>query len=300
MPKSKHRRKKSKSGAKKSAGIRPLDLIDRRTMEAILAILGDAGDPDDALAQAQDLVYEACQARMARERVALAKQALEISPLCADAYNILARHARAGSDEELELWRKAVEAGAAALGPETFEAEAGDFWLIFETRPYMRARNGLANALRARGAKEEALAHYADMLRLNPNDNQGIRDILAACLIELGRDTELAELLHRYEEDGSAAWTYSAALLAFRTFGAGTTSNEALAIAIANNPHVPAFLLGQRKLPKRMPPYYSPGEDSEAFFYVDAFQTGWMHTPGALDWLRRHIEQQEESRRLTA
>ena len=37
--------------------------------------------------------------------------------------------------------------------------------------------------------------HWRDLLRLNPNDNQGIRYVLAARLLELGRDRELAVLL---------------------------------------------------------------------------------------------------------
>src|SRR2546421_12928373 len=48
----------------------------------------------------------------------------------------------------------------------------GHFWGFLETRPYMRARAGLASTLLQLGDIDSALAHYRDMLKLIPNDNQ--------------------------------------------------------------------------------------------------------------------------------
>ena len=48
----------------------------------------------------------------------------------------------------------------------------------------MRARAGLAAMLDALGDVEAAIGHYRDMLRLNPGDNQGIRYVLARCLMK--------------------------------------------------------------------------------------------------------------------
>jgi hypothetical protein len=70
-----------------------------------------------------------------------------------------------------------------ALGPRGFKEYAGHFWGFLETRPYMRARAGLAGTLLKLGDVDGALAHYRDMLKLNPNDDQGIRYVLAGCLI---------------------------------------------------------------------------------------------------------------------
>ena len=47
------------------------------------------------------------------------------------------------------------------------------------------------------------------MLRLNPNDNQGIRYVLAGCLMKSGDTEALKTLLKQYEEDGSALWLYT-------------------------------------------------------------------------------------------
>ena len=105
-----------------------------------------------------------------------------------------------------------------ALGPRGFEQYAGHFWGFLETRPYMRARAGLAGALLQLGDVDGALAHYRDMLKLNPNDNQGIRYVLAGCLLRQGNDGALKELLADYEDE-RAFWLYTRALAAFREGG---------------------------------------------------------------------------------
>jgi hypothetical protein len=49
--------------------------------------------------------------------VALAHKALTISPLCADAYVLLAEEEAKSVEEALEYYRKGVEAGVQVLGP---------------------------------------------------------------------------------------------------------------------------------------------------------------------------------------
>ncbi|KAG9252919.1 uncharacterized protein F5Z01DRAFT_682176 [Emericellopsis atlantica] len=72
------------------------------------------------------------------------------------------------------------------LTPErVFETQVGRFWGILETRPYMRARYGLVDALllsygTAGGpvdVVQTALDHLLDMLRLNRSDNMGNKDM---------------------------------------------------------------------------------------------------------------------------
>jgi tetratricopeptide (TPR) repeat protein len=240
----------------------------------------------DALDRAQDLVYDAWEAGTAKRRVALAEKALALSPFCADAYVLLAEHAEAGSDKELDLWRRGLEAGTNALGDAAFEEYVGQFWGFLETRPYMRARFGLARALWERGIRGDAIDHLREMLRLNPNDNQGARYVLAAFLVEADRDEDLSKLLEAYPDDRAAAWSWTAALAAFRRAGDNKASRAQLAKALADNAHVPAYLLGERSLPKRLPPYISPGDEDEAIHYALDFRAGWVNTPGAIDWLR--------------
>ena len=244
--------------------------------------------PDAALDQAQELIYDAWDSGDPRRQVDLAAQALRISPLCADAHVILARHAVRGSDNQLALWRRAVEAGQAALG-DAFDDYVGHFWGVFETRPYMRARYGLASALWERGARAEAIDHLRDMLRLCPGDNLGVRYVLSAWLIEAGRDDDLDALFKTYRGDDDAGWSWTKALAAFRRGGNGAKSRAALDRAVRANGYVAAYLLGVKRLPRLRPPFISIGSEDEAVDYAARCTAGWPNTPGALEWLRERV-----------
>jgi tetratricopeptide (TPR) repeat protein len=234
------------------------------------------------LQQAQDIIYEAWDAQGER-RIHLARKALRVSGDCADAYLLLAE-AATNPAEARELYEEAVAAGERALGEEFFEEDVGHFWGIFETRPYMRARAGLAGFLYRVGQREEAAAHYQDMLRLNPNDNQGIRYVLANLLLELRRYDELATLLDGYDET-TAALAYTRALATFEQEGPSETAREHLKQAIASNRFVPDYLMGKKSLPRRLPPFVGIGDEDEAVHYAFDAQTTWGRNPEALAWL---------------
>jgi tetratricopeptide (TPR) repeat protein len=287
MPKSKHRRKKKGAPpAAAAAGSRSaLPLPDRRAMEGVLARFGGRPAAESPVQAAQEVMYDAWDATESRRRIALARKALAISPLCADAYVLLAEEWADSVDEVLRLYRMGVEAGEKALGKEAFEEDVGHFWSILETRPYMRARCGLARALWSTGARDAAIQHYRDMLRLNPNDNQGIRHLLAACLLQLERDEELAQLLREYEGDALAAWTYTKVLAAYRRTGDDDESRRLLVEALKWNEHVLDYLTGKKKPPRCLPPYVTFGGEDEAAHYVADFGVGWRRTSGALQWL---------------
>jgi len=97
--------------------------------------------PKTPLEQAQQLIYEALET-VGKRRVELAEQALKISADCSDAYVILAEEKANSPEEALKLYEAGVQAGERALGKDIFEKEAGHFWGMVETRPYMRARLG--------------------------------------------------------------------------------------------------------------------------------------------------------------
>jgi tetratricopeptide (TPR) repeat protein len=277
----KKRSREGKAGGSKS-NTKGLDL---RVIESLLDQLGGRSQTDP-LETAQDLIYDAWEARDRRKRSALAKRALKLSPLCADAYALLAREAAQDADEAIDYYRKAVAAGEKAVGKACFRDDVGHFWGILETRPYMRACQGLAQSLWDKGLRDEAVAHYRDMLRLNPNDNQGIRYQLLDCLLFLGRDDEAADLITTYNGDGSGAWSWSRALLAFRRAGDCAESRNALLQARGGNKYVAPLLLGDKKMPRRLPAYISWGDRNEAVAYVHGAAPAWAAASGALVWLR--------------
>ncbi len=240
-------------------------------------------------------MYDAWEAR-GPERVRLARKALQISPDCADAHVVLAEETARTAEEARDLYAKGVAAGERALGKETFEEGAGHFWGILETRPYMRARLGLAQALHALGKQREAIDHLWEMLRLNPNDNQGVRDLLLGWLLERGDDDAVKRLLDRYPEDWSAIWLYGRALHAFRTQGDTKAARKHLAEAMKENPHVPSYLLGRKPVPGRLPELMGIGDESEAVVCAAGQGLAWHDTPGAPRWLQERSEAERRGR----
>jgi tetratricopeptide (TPR) repeat protein len=242
----------------------------------------------DSLAAAQDLIYQAWEIPNPKKRVALARKALAISPDYADAYVLLAQAVTAPA-KVLELYRKGVAAGQLALGQKAFERDRGHFWGLLETRPYMRARAGLVQSLWDCGQYDEALSHWRDMLMLNLNDNQGIRYVLAARLLESGRDRELGALLKKHADDARAYILWIRALFAFRTEGDNAKSRRALTEALESNPHVPCYLLGHKPLPRALPKYTGLGDEREAVCVAAENIKAWQTTSGALAWLAERI-----------
>ncbi|MCT7974313.1 tetratricopeptide repeat protein [Laspinema olomoucense] len=236
------------------------------------------------LDKAQDIMYEAWSVP-GKKRVQLAKRALKISADCVDAYVLLAQESAKTLKEAKGFYEQGVQAGERALGPEFFEEHAGYFWGMTETRPYMRARQGLAECCLQLGETEEAIAHYQQMLRLNPNDNQGIRYMLLPCLLEEGASEAIAHLFQQYEDESSASWTYSRALWLFQKDGATEQTNQELQQALKRNQYVPDYLLGKKKMPKELPSLIGWGDESEAVSYAATALVAWHKTTGALEWL---------------
>jgi len=272
-----------------------LPFPDRRGMEGYIArFTADMGGfsmfIDPAIGAAQNIMYDAWDEPDPARRVRLAKIALKTSPLCADAYVLLAEQTRT-RQQSLELYQSGVDAGRRALGEKFFADDENleHFWGIMETRPFMRALQGLATTLWDLNRPEEALAHYRELLRLNPGDNQGIRYLLLDLLFELGRVDDVETLLKDYLDDWSADWSYSETLLAFRKFGDSRQAKKALKHALEVNQHVVDYLTGKKRIPSVKPPYITMGGEDEAIQYASQHLNYWRKTPGAVAWLAEAI-----------
>jgi tetratricopeptide (TPR) repeat protein len=276
-----------------SGGEKPRQSIQshQRALEEMMREMGADAAPQS---QADQIAAQAMESR-GRRQLQLAREALRLDPDCVEALLILARRREGDPEAALPMLRRAVEAGVKKLGQEIFTQHAGAFWLLLDTRPYMRARQELALALMNLGRHEEAAEEFRDMLRLNPNDNQGNRYHLAQCLLLSNQLDELDALLNRsnYTDDFSAEWKFTRALLEFRRQGDTPAARSALADAVKQNRFVPPLLRGHIDMPPVMPPFFSPGGEDEAVICVDQIVDGWYGTPGALEWLEAQTKQRK-------
>lgn len=264
-------------------GVRPRGVPDRRATERVSWEV-DRFIASTPLEKAQEMAYRAFEAR-GRRRILSARKALELSPDCADAYVILAEQT-GNLAQARDLYAQGVAAGERALGARIFAEEAGRFWGLIATRPYMRARFGLAQCLEALAHPDEAISHYRELLRLNPDDNQGVRYSVLVALLAGGRDDEAGALLRQFSDDPTAMWRYGWALWAFRGEGDSRAARESLRRAARANRGVRRYLTGKEALPDTDPPSYAPGSDEEAVICARALADVWQTTPGAVEWLR--------------
>jgi hypothetical protein len=92
-------------------------------MQQVVAGLQGQAQQGTPLGQAQALMYRAFEEPDEQKRIELARHALTISPDCADAYGLLAEHARSRKEAQ-RLYEQGVAAGERALGAEAFERGA--------------------------------------------------------------------------------------------------------------------------------------------------------------------------------
>jgi tetratricopeptide (TPR) repeat protein len=244
--------------------------------------------------RAQDLAYQAYD-WTGRRRVILAREALALWSDCAEAYIILAEHAPTPA-RALPFYEQAVEAGRRAIGRD-FEELAGSLWAHVHARPYMRARLDLAQTLESLGREDEAIAHFQELLRLNVNDNQGVRDLLVPRLLERARHGEAAAVLDKYRDDVGATPAYCQALLAFQAGGDAEPARTALSGAIARNRFVPQFLADPVDDDVE---HYQLGSEEEAIVVALEMAEAWRRTPGALEWLDGQVKTMRAEKRAAA
>ncbi len=241
------------------------------------------------LRRAEDVFFNAPKPQDRYEKIHLAKKVLEISDLCVDAWLLLSGEC----DDILEakdLVSRGVMAGENAIklefGPDAFTKHAGHFWSMLNTRSYMIALDALSSCLWLIGDKEESIAILKKMLKLNPNDNQGMRTFLVARLFRLNDLSEVESILELYKESRLGAWCWNMALLLFRKEGDSARSTEALDQALKVNSFVPKLLISTTSIQDTRPEYYSPGSAEEASLYVFDNLDNWLDTKGSLFWVR--------------
>lgn len=233
--------------------------------------------------RAQDLVYEAMEARTATDLFRLVNAALELDPANVDARLMRADFRMLEGEARIFELKDIIAGGAKSLGKKAFKELVPHFWGFVETRPYMRARQQLAEAYRVSGCLEEAVLEYNEMLALNENDNQGVRYELLPCLLALDRLEDARKLMQRFEDDCTFSVVFTwCRVLERHLAGDPDGAKTALVTARKQNPHMEAYLKGHRKPPKNLPSSYAEGSKEEAVTFASVLLLAWKKYPGAL------------------
>lgn len=132
-----------------------------------------------------------------------AKKALELDPDNIDAAVMTADLTASSIEKLLEKYKKLIGKAEEKLEAEGYFEEncVGEFWLIIETRPYMRLLYEYSDNLVTCGKMRLAAAEYEKMLRLCEGDNLGARYRLMHIYAFLEDEQSALGLLKKYPDD---------------------------------------------------------------------------------------------------
>ncbi len=208
-------------------------------------------------------------------------KSIEIDPTYADGYNHLANIAwRKGDWQQAEgLYRKALSFAE----PEVKDVPRGDFWGVLESRPYMRALDGLGLTAWKQGKLEEAKGIFERILKLNSNDNLGVRYLIGPIYHQMGNLDQAAAWYDRNADDPHNLYNYGLVLIQQNEL---EMAAEKLIAAIFENPYVAPMLL-KDKLPESDWWHGSNlAEPEYAEDYVIEYHSWWEKEESALRLLR--------------
>lgn len=272
-------------------------LLERPSWWRWIPPLGTEGEGEEPRS-AQDLVYAGWEAldeptgsgdpKLAERSF---REAIKLDPSMVDAYNGLAQAAEHTGDLRAaeDYYRRAYMAAREALGSESPQAYV--WWLDLETRPYMRARHGLGWVYWQTGRLPEAIAEHEALLRLNENDNQGVRYLIGP-LYQLAGDTANAmEAYKRFsknypDDEGDPHQSFCWGLALYES-GEHHAAVAKWRKACFENIYIAPLLLGEPSPPEDIWLFTNLMWPHYAQEYTGLYGELWKRSPQGLACLRR-------------
>jgi len=164
-------------------------------------------------------------------------------------------------------------------------------WAVMDNRPVLRVVGFLADTMEAMDDDQTALEMREWLLRLNPNDNQGMRELVVNAYLQLDRNQDAIALSEHYPEDFDVSICYGHALALFR-IGDRKKADMRLDRAVRQSPRVAdAIARTSMEPPKALQPgLVTCGGEDEAWFYREQARDLWLATPGAMGWLKKYAK----------
>ncbi len=218
-----------------------------------------------------------------RRSLPLFRRVLKHDPQHADAHNHLGiASLDAGKLKPAEEhFRAAAEGGVRSLERDGKRVP----WACHENRPYLRALGNLALTLAAQRRWREALSLHEELLRLNPDDNQGVRFLVGLEYLRVGdAKAALTHLLRTSGEEPGC--TFGLALATLMSNGSNADVGEVLLTGFASNRYVAPMLLGEKW--QRLDGFHgtSMAEPEWAKDVIDGQADLWQDVPRGAEVLR--------------
>lgn len=194
--------------------------------------------------------------------------------------------------DALTRYKKLLDKAEAQLkAEEIWTAESiGKFWGILETRPYMRLFMEYMQLLAKDGRLNQAATACNEMLKLNTNDNQGVRYELMHIYALLEDEKAAKKLFKKYRGETSVQFLMPFSLLYYK-IGDEENAEKLLKQAVEYTPEIPKFLrsFGTSQFQLQMitrlhTGYYTPGTMEEIFVCLKNHEQTYLSTPTFFYW----------------
>jgi len=210
---------------------------------------------------------------------------LALDDHCVDALCVRAFLSCEDAGELIEELEHAATTGEKRLGEEFFAEFMGDFWPMVEARPYLRTIKQLAEILWSVGRRLDAVAHYENLMDLDPTDHMGNAQLLIGYYLAMGEVQRAWDLIEEVDDE-SAVFAWAWVLLLLMT-GDDEAAREGLDHAMETNPYVAPWLIGVGEATAEDEPVFRviPGSEDEARIVVEILGEAWECAVDAQWWL---------------
>lgn len=173
--------------------------------QALKTFMSQYQPNNDDVETADDYLDLAESADTKKEALKYAKKAAELEPDNLDAAAMVIELSCTSSEKLSEKYKNLIDETEDKLKEQGYfeDDNIGEFWLIFETRPYMRLLEKYASHFVECGQMRLAISVYEKMLELCTNDNLGVRYTLMHLYIYLEDEQSALELYEKYPEEST-------------------------------------------------------------------------------------------------
>lgn len=173
-----------------------------------------------ATAKTSDDYFElATQITLPNVRLRYLRKALELDPLNFDATSMLINLKDLSSEDLVKEYGKAYTNAKNLLTKKGFMTTdcIGDYWLILETRPFIRLLHNYIITLINTNRLLDAIDRLKEALIFNTNDNLGLRYDLIHLYVKLQRFDEALALQEKYKDDDCLSMLLPLSILYYTT-----------------------------------------------------------------------------------
>ncbi len=240
---------------------------------------------DDPRELAQELAFQAYECGDGDQARELVAKSLALDADCVDAMTVQAFLVSEDAGELVAALEHTLTVAEKNLGEDFFAEYMGDFWPMVEARPYMRSVKQLAEVLWSVGRRFDAVAHYENLIDLDPEDHMGNAALLLGYYLSMGEVQRSWDLLEEFDDQQNTVCAWAWVLLFMQT-GDEEAAIDGLKHALELNPYVAALIVGMAEdLTEEVPAHFAAGSAEEAQYTLQIMGEAWERAGDAQWWL---------------